>query len=63
MKLALTTLFSLEYFLRKGNIVVHRGPLILNSETGKEEFDQEICFKGRVMDRVYPGGKYLSSLS
>uniref|UniRef100_A0A6V2G5C6 Pseudouridine synthase RsuA/RluA-like domain-containing protein n=1 Tax=Ditylum brightwellii TaxID=49249 RepID=A0A6V2G5C6_9STRA len=40
---------------RKGNIVVNRGPLVTNSETGKVEFDQETCFKGRVIDRVYPG--------
>lgn len=42
---------------RKGQVVVNRGPLIKNPETGKEEFDQETCFKGRVSDRVYPGGK------
>lgn len=46
---------------RKGRIVVNRGPLGVNPETGKEEFDQETCFKGRVIDRVYPGGKFISS--
>jgi len=40
---------------RAGRIVVNRGPLIVDPETGKEEFDQETCFKGRVIDRVYPG--------
>uniref|UniRef100_A0A7S4A9Z9 Pseudouridine synthase RsuA/RluA-like domain-containing protein n=1 Tax=Pseudo-nitzschia australis TaxID=44445 RepID=A0A7S4A9Z9_9STRA len=40
---------------RKGHIVVNRGPLIMNGDTGKEEFDQDTCFKGRVIDRVYPG--------
>mmetsp|Transcript_17951 Transcript_17951/g.49745 ORF Transcript_17951/g.49745 Transcript_17951/m.49745 type:complete len:619 (-) Transcript_17951:243-2099(-) len=40
---------------RKGHIVVNRGPLRINSDTGKEEFDQDTCRKGRVIDRVYPG--------
>ena len=42
---------------RKGYIVVNRGPLAVNEETGQEEFDRETCFRGRVIDRVYPGGK------
>lgn len=28
----------------------------MNKETGEAEFDQKKCFKGRVIDRVYPGG-------
>lgn len=40
---------------RKGRIIVSRSPLIINNDNGKEEFDQETCFKGRVIDRVYPG--------
>jgi hypothetical protein len=47
--------------LRKGYIVVHRGPLIVNEETGQGEF-QPICFRGRVIDRVYPGGKSLAHI-
>ena len=39
---------------------MNRGPLIKKLETGKEEFNQEMCFKGRVSDRVYPGGKFSS---
>lgn len=40
---------------RKGYIVVHRGPLGLNEETGEYDvFDQEKCIRGRVADRVYP---------
>jgi hypothetical protein len=42
---------------RKGYIVVNRGPLAVNEETGQEEFDRDTCFRGRVIDRVYPGGK------
>lgn len=44
---------------RKGYIVVHRGPLKVNEETGEDEFDKNACFRGRVIDRVYPGGKFL----
>eukprot|EP00536_Pseudo-nitzschia_multiseries_P006620 jgi/Psemu1/255525/estExt_Genewise1Plus.C_1440010 len=40
---------------RKGQIVVNRGPLVFNSDTGMEEFNQDTCRKGRVIDRVYPG--------
>jgi len=40
---------------RKGYIVVHRGPLVVNNETGLQEFNNETCFRGRVIDRVFPG--------
>lgn len=41
---------------RKGYIVVNRGPLLKNEETGQyTEFDQKTCFRGRVIDRVFPG--------
>lgn len=45
-------------FHRKGRVVVNRGPLIVNKDTGKEEFDQDTCFNGRVIDRVYPRGAF-----
>ncbi|MGK3758973.1 MAG: hypothetical protein ACI8RD_011290, partial [Bacillariaceae sp.] len=41
-------------------IVINRGPLIINNDTGEEEFDQKTCIRGRVIDRVYPGGKLVS---
>ena len=53
----------LGFRLRKGSIVVNRGPLIVNPENGKEKFNQLTCFKGRVIDRVYPGGKFVSLFS
>ena len=39
--------------------MVHRGPLFLNEETGKyDDFTtSEKCFRARVGDRIYPGGK------
>lgn len=41
---------------RKGYIVVNRGPLLKNEETGQyTEFDHKTCFRGRVIDRVFPG--------
>lgn len=44
-------------YCRKGYIVVHRGPLVLNEETGKyDDFTtSEKCFRARVGDRIYPG--------
>ncbi len=40
---------------RKGYIIVHRGPLKIDEETGEQTFDTDKCFRGRVPDRVYPG--------
>ena len=40
---------------RKGNILVHDGPLEID-EAGEESFKHEKCLKGRVGDRVFPGG-------
>jgi hypothetical protein len=40
---------------RKGNILIHEGPLDID-ESGVESFRQEKCIKGRVGDRVFPGG-------
>jgi len=40
---------------RKGYILINRGPLIMNDDTGEKEFDQKSCIRGRVIDRVYPG--------
>jgi len=40
---------------RKGYIMIHRGPLAVSEETGLESFDSEICIRGRVPDRVFPG--------
>lgn len=40
---------------RKGYIIIHRGPLSFNEETGQPEFNREKCIRGRVGDRVYPG--------
>ena len=44
---------------REGYIVVNRGPLVVNNETGLQEFNNETCFRGRVIDRVFPGGKFV----
>ena len=52
-----TIRFLFPYEFRKGYIVINRGPLIVNNETGEEEFDQKTCIRGRVIDRVFPGGK------
>jgi len=52
--------FFLTFLLlcfRKGYILINRGPLIMNDDTGEKEFDQKSCIRGRVIDRVYPGGK------
>ena len=54
-------LLTFNYFIllfRKGYVLVNRGPLDVNSETGREEFGRT-CFIGRVIHRVYPGGKIL----
>eukprot|EP00977_Amphora_coffeiformis_P001409 scaffold287_cov173-Amphora_coffeaeformis.AAC.23 len=41
---------------RKGNILIHRGPVRIDPVTGKPSmFDAERCSKGRVGDRIYPG--------
>lgn len=41
---------------RKGNILLHRGPLQIDPATGKPSiFDKERCSVGRVGDRIYPG--------
>ena len=44
---------------RKGYIVVNRGPLVVNEETGEAEFGSDAMIRGRVIDRVYPGGEFL----
>ena len=41
---------------RNANILIHRGPLLLDSATGEELFDKERCLRGRVGDRVFPKG-------
>mmetsp|Transcript_17669 Transcript_17669/g.51427 ORF Transcript_17669/g.51427 Transcript_17669/m.51427 type:complete len:531 (-) Transcript_17669:86-1678(-) len=41
--------------LRKGYILLHRGPLGVDPETGrKNSFDPASCIRARVKDRVYP---------
>jgi len=40
---------------RKGYIIIHRGPISVNKDTGEPEFDADKCIRGRVGDRVYPG--------
>lgn len=41
---------------RKGNIVIHRGALHKDPETGQTTiFNPDCCLVGRVGDRVYPG--------
>lgn len=42
---------------RKANIMIHRGPLAIDIETGKEIFDSSKCLRARVGDRVFPGGR------
>jgi len=49
------SLSSARKSCRKGNIVINRGPLFVNEETGQEEFNQDRCFIGRTFHRVYPG--------
>lgn len=45
---------------RKGNILIHDGPLDID-ESGVESFRQEKCIKGRVGDRIFPGGTSILS--
>lgn len=40
---------------RKGTILVHRGPLGVDENTGEQFFDPLKCIRGRVGDRVFPG--------
>lgn len=41
---------------RKANIIIHRGPLSINKDTGEETFDSNKCMRARVGDRLFPGG-------
>ena len=47
---------------RKGNIMIHRGPLQVDEDTGKEIFDASKCIRARVGDRVHPGGTFVNGL-
>jgi hypothetical protein len=41
---------------RKANILIHRGPLGIDEDSGEEiVFDAEKCMRARVGDRVFPG--------
>ncbi|VEU44563.1 unnamed protein product [Pseudo-nitzschia multistriata] len=40
---------------RKARILIHRGPLEIDTETGEEQFDAKNCVRARVGDRVFPG--------
>lgn len=40
---------------RKANIMIHRGSLEINEESGEEIFDPDKCVRVRVGDRVFPG--------
>jgi 23S rRNA-/tRNA-specific pseudouridylate synthase len=42
---------------RKGSLMVHRGPLVVATDTGQadHQFDPAKCVRGRVGERVYPG--------
>lgn len=40
---------------RKANIMIHRGPLAVDQDTGEEIFDPNKCERARVGDRVFPG--------
>lgn len=41
---------------RKGTILIHRGPLGIDENTGEASiFDKNKCLRGRVPDRVFPG--------
>jgi len=43
---------------RKGSIIIHRGPLIWDEKSQDyKRFDIEKCIRGRVGDRIFPGGK------
>ena len=41
---------------RKANIMIHRGALVKDPETGETIFDSSKCLRARVGDRVFPGG-------
>ena len=40
---------------RKANIMIHRGPLDTDKETGEEKFDAGKCIRARVGCRIFPG--------
>ena len=40
---------------RKNNIMIHRGPLDVDSESGTPVFDSTRCVRARVGDRMFPG--------
>ena len=42
---------------RKANIIIHRGPLMVDPDSGEQTFDPTKCLRARVGDRVFPGGK------
>lgn len=44
---------------RKANVMIHRGPLAADEKTGEDAFDLSKCFRARVGDRVFPGGRFL----
>jgi hypothetical protein len=48
---------------RKANIMIHRGPLGIDNETGEEVFDSSKCIRARVGDRVFPGGRFGTDFS
>lgn len=41
---------------RQANIMIHRGPLAIDEESGTEVFDASKCVRARVGDRIFPGG-------
>lgn len=43
---------------RKANIMIHRGPLSIDDETGENVFDSTKCIRARVGDRIFPGGRF-----
>ena len=45
---------------RNSNVMIHRGPLPIDDETGKEVFDSAKCLRARVGDRLFPGGRFVS---
>jgi len=40
---------------RKANIMIHRGSLEIDQESGEERFDAEKCIRARVGFRIFPG--------
>lgn len=42
---------------RRANIIIHRGPLLVDPDSGVETFEPIKCQRARVGDRVFPGGK------